>query len=134
MCERTRGLPTSAWPLTRRLGPAADRGARARAAPRRGARASRPSRSGVSRHDGVTTTELGVTTTELGAALARRGRARWPLPTMGDKWENAETGGAEKLRAEEPKRRVYSARAGLRALPTPNVFACSPLSRRWTAP
>jgi hypothetical protein len=33
MCERTRGLPTSAWPLTRRLGPAADRGARARAAP-----------------------------------------------------------------------------------------------------
>lgn len=88
MCERTRGLPTSAWPLTRRLGPAADRGARARA-PRAstvgGSRASRPSRggSGVSRHDGVTTTELGVTTTELGAALARRGRARWPLPTMG---------------------------------------------------
>lgn len=104
-CERTRGLPTSAWPLTRRLGPAADRGARARAAPRRGARASRPSRSGVSRHDGVTTTELGVTTTELGAALARRGRARWPLPTMGDKWENAETGGAEaaRRRAEEAR-------------------------------
>ena len=40
MCERMRGLPTSAWPLTRRLGPAADRGARARAAPRRVARAS----------------------------------------------------------------------------------------------